>query len=161
MEALCACLPEIVRVRRTITRAPKAGGEDYEPVDEATFRARAQDGDFALWWQAHGLSYGIPANAQLHLAAGRDVLANLSRGKLQEAADLFPRFEVLTITARPEVLAQRLTARGRETEEDRVKRLSRPAPPFPTNITVTEIDNSGALDDAVRQALAALQPASV
>ena len=161
MNALCVRLPEMVRIRRTITRAPEAGGEDYEPVDEATFHARAQRGDFALWWPAHGLYYGIPDSTHQHLSAGRDVLANLSRGKLEEGAKTFPRFKVLSVTAKPEVLARRLAARGRETQEDRTKRLSRAAPAMPPGIDVTEIDNSGDLNDAVDAALSALQPANL
>ena len=161
MNTLCSRLPEMVRIRRTITRAPEAGGEDYEPVEEATFHASVKRGDFALWWSAHGLYYGIPQSARQHLSAGRDVLANLSRSKLEEGAKTFPRFKVLSITAKPEVLARRLAARGRETQEDRTKRLSRPAPAIPLDIDVTEIDNSGDLNDAVEAALSALQPANL
>ncbi len=161
MNALCARLPEMVRIRRTITRAPEAGGEDYEPVDEATFHARARRGDFALWWSAHGLYYGIPQSAQQHLREGHDVIANLSRSKLEEGARTFPGFHVLSITAKPEVLARRLAARGRETQEDRTKRLSRAAPAIPSDIDVTEIDNSGDLNEAVEAALSALQPANL
>ena len=42
------------------------------------------------------------------------VLVNLSRSVLLEAQEEFGDFMVLSVTARPEVLARRLAARGRE-----------------------------------------------
>ncbi len=51
--------PRFRFVRRVITRPAEAGGEAHEAVTETEFAAR----DFALQWQAHGLRYGIPADA--------------------------------------------------------------------------------------------------
>lgn len=161
MEALCAERPDLVRVRRVITRAPEAGGEDFEAVGAALFAARAAGGDFALHWQAHGLSYGIPREVHQVLARGQDALANLSRAMLGQAARVFPGLHVLHVTARPEVLAARLAARGREGRAEIARRLARPAPAFPEGLTVTEIDNSGRLDRAVAAAMAALYPERV
>ncbi|MBO6602048.1 MULTISPECIES: phosphonate metabolism protein/1,5-bisphosphokinase (PRPP-forming) PhnN [Rhodophyticola] len=161
MEALCHARPGLHRVRRVITRAAEAGGEDYEAVSAETFARRARAGAFVLHWQAHGLSYGIPAQIRNDLDAGRDVLANLSRGKLEDAAAAFARVHVLAISADPEVLADRLSARGRETPEDIAARLARAAPPMPQGVRVTQIDNSGALEASVAAALAALYPARV
>ena len=164
MDGLCAALPDMVRCRRVITRAAEAGGEAHEAVDEATFRQRAQRGEFILWWQAHGLHYGIARSVENDLNQGRDVLANLSRGKLVEAAEAFPQMAVLAITAAPEILDQRLAARGREDAQDRVKRLERASltlpEGLPARVAVLQIDNSGALDEAVHAALRALQRAS-
>lgn len=156
MNALCKVRPNIIRVRRTITRAREAGGEDYEAVDEQTFEARALRGDFALWWQAHGLHYGIPATVHETLAQGNHALANLSRNSLLQGMQTFAPFDVLSITAQPGVLAQRLAARGRESAQDRAKRLARTTDPLPEGLALVSIDNSGSLTDAVAQALAAL-----
>lgn len=161
MEALCARRPDLVRIRRVITRPSEAGGEDFEGIGAALFAARAAGGDFALHWQAHGLSYGIPRDVHDVLARGQDALANLSRGVLGQAARVFPDLHVLHITARPEVLAERLSSRGREGRAEIARRLARPAPPFPEGLIVTEIDNSGRLDRAVAAALAALYPERV
>lgn len=161
MEALQARRPDLHRVRRVITRHEAAGGEDFEGVSPALFAARAAGGDFALHWQAHGLSYGVPAAVVEVLATGRDALVNLSRGVLGRAQAKFPTLHVLQVTARPEVLAERLSGRGRESAAEIARRLSRPAPPVPEGLTVTEIDNSGALGDAVDAALAALYPERV
>lgn len=158
MEGICVARPDLYRVRRVITRPEDAGGEAHDGISPALFAARAAGGDFALHWQAHGLSYGIPRNVHDVLAAGHDVLANLSRGVLSKANIAFERVHVLSITATPEVLAYRLNARGRETTDEIARRLSRPAPGFPEGLTVSEIDNSDTLDHSVAAALAALYP---
>lgn len=160
MNALCVAMPDMVRCRRVITRAPEAGGEDYEPVDEEAFQLRIKRGDFALWWQAHDLFYGVPNDVHTHLERGSNVIANLSRSKLIEAQGVFPHFRVLSITASSAILEQRLANRGRETAEERERRLARASFPLPDGLDVTEIDNSGDLDAAVAKARDALHLAS-
>jgi ribose 1,5-bisphosphokinase len=161
IEALCADRPGIVRARRVITRDARAGGEAFDGISAACFADRAARGAFALHWSAHGLRYGIPRGVLDDLAQGCDVLANLSRGVLPDAARLFPALHVLDVTARPEVLARRLQARGRESRQEIARRLARPAPPLPDAVVVTGIDNSGALTDAVRAARDALYPVNL
>lgn len=160
MTALAARNPRYALVRRVITRAPEAGGEAYSPVTEARFAKLQADGAFALHWQAHGLFYGIPATVDGDLAAGRDLLANLSRGVLAEARTRFARFAVLSLTAPVDVLATRLAARGRETAEDIARRLTRAGFALPDGLPVVEIENAGALDDTVARADSALQALS-
>ena len=130
-------------------------------MTEAEFEKRKDAGEFALHWGAHGLFYGIPWEQLAPMKEGRDVLANLSRSMLQDAARVTGALHVLWITARPEVLAERLAGRGRESAEDIARRLARKAPEPPADLTVSVIDNSGALEDAVAAARAALQPARV
>jgi ribose 1,5-bisphosphokinase len=161
MAALCERRPDLHRVRRVITREADAGAEDHDTASPALFAARAAGGDFALHWQAHGLSYGIPAHVDDVLATGRDALVNLSRGVLGRARQRFPTLHVLHVTAAPEVLADRLAGRGRESRVEIARRLSRPAPPLPEGLAVTGIDNSGRLEAAVDAALAALYPERV
>lgn len=135
-------------VRRVITRPSDAGGEDHESVSADEFDARLGDGDFAVAWQAHGLKYGIPREALDRVRAGRVVIANGSRGALAQFRQVFPKVVVVNITASPEALAQRLVARGRESEADILKRLQRQAPVILDDAGVTTIDNSGPLDIA-------------
>lgn len=161
IDALCARHPDMLRARRVITRDPEAGGEDYDAVSPALFAARAAGGDFALHWRAHDLQYGIPITVQDSLRAGRDVIANLSRAVLTKADAVFDDLRVLHVTARPAVLANRLTTRGRENRVEIAQRLARQVPPLPEGLTIIEIDNSGKLDTAVKAALDALQPAKV
>ena len=158
MEALCARHPGILRARRVITRDAEAGGEDYEAISPALFAARAAGGDFALHWRAHDLSYAIPRSVNDTLRAGRDVLANLSRGVLSKADLVFDDLRVLHVTARPDILARRLQTRGRETRAEIARRLARPAPALPEGLNVIEIRNSGSLERAVDAACAALYP---
>lgn len=153
-----AGLPGLHLVRRVITRPEAAGGEPFEGVTEAEFAARAAAGAFALAWQAHGLHYGIPASAVAAQQAGATVLFNGSRAMLGQAAAVFPGLAVLLVTARPETLAARLAARGRESAGDIAARLARAQFELPPNLPVIRIDNDGALETAAAAMRAALQP---
>ncbi|MFD2854738.1 hypothetical protein ACFSZS_08105 [Seohaeicola zhoushanensis] len=113
--AIAQARPDLHIVRRVITRPSAAGGEPFEGVTPAEFERRRAAGAFLFDWQAHGLSYGIPADLARVLATGRDALFNGSRAMLAEAAAKVPALHILHVTARPEVLAARLAARGRET----------------------------------------------
>lgn len=139
---------EIDFVRRVITRPSDAGGEDHESVSDDDFDARLAKGDFAVAWHAHGLKYGIPREALERVRAGQILIANGSRGALAQFRQVFPKVVVVNITASPEALAQRLVARGRETEADILKRLQRQAPDILDDAGVTTIDNSGPLEIA-------------
>lgn len=161
MAAAWARLPELFLVRRIITRPADAGGEEFDGVSEAEFLRLRDAGAFALWWQAHGLYYGIPARIDTALAEGRVVVFNGSRGVLAEATRKYPGLAVLLITASPDVLAERLAARGRETQGDIAARLRRATFALPEGLNVTEIRNDGPLDDAVAALLSVLQPESV
>ncbi|MFW2587421.1 phosphonate metabolism protein/1,5-bisphosphokinase (PRPP-forming) PhnN [Sagittula sp. SSi028] len=161
MAGLHARLPDLRPVRRTITRAPDLGGEDYTPATVAEFdRLRAQ-GAFCLHWGAHGLFYGIPMETLQAVRDGHDCLANLSRGALVQASQVFPALTVLHITASPQTLAKRLAGRGRETEAEIAARLAqaaKPLPELPTPVRVIEVANDGALEDAIGSAAQALYP---
>ncbi|MBF9036534.1 phosphonate metabolism protein/1,5-bisphosphokinase (PRPP-forming) PhnN [Rhodobacterales bacterium HKCCE2091] len=153
--ALVAADPRLTALRRVVTRAPEAGGEPCDCVTEEVFAARRARGDFALSWGAHGLFYGIPTSGLDPVARGRDVLVNLSRSVLSDAARFAP-LHVLWVSATPEVLAERLAARGRESTAEIARRIARPSPPRPEGIAITDIDNSGPLDAAADTALRAL-----
>ncbi|MAM63158.1 phosphonate metabolism protein/1,5-bisphosphokinase (PRPP-forming) PhnN [Maritimibacter sp. UBA3975] len=158
MEAVAARLPAVRLVRRVITRPSEAGGEDFVGVTEEDFARRAARGDFALHWQAHGLSYGIPAKVRDDLATGHSVLFNGSRAMLTQAAQVFPGLRVIHLTARREVLAKRLAQRDRETAGEIERRLDRAPVAMPEGLDVFEIDNSGALEATVTRLAAIVQP---
>ncbi len=161
MLALCDVLPDLHLVRRVITRAPELGGEDYDAVGPTEFEKMAANGAFAVHWGAHGLSYGIPVDIKDRLIDGADCLVNFSRKALLDAAEEFPRFTVLNITAKPETLARRLAARGRESESEIAKRLAQAEKPLPEGLDVITISNDGPLVETVARAAEALQPESV
>lgn len=156
MAALATRHDDVVLARRVITRAAEAGGEPFRPVTQAEFDKLAQAGHFVLHWQAHGLSYGIPATIRADLEAGRDVLVNLSRSVLPQALAAFPGAEVIALTAPAEVLAERLAARSRETAPDIARRLRRADHSIPEGVPYRSIDNSGALEHTVAQISALL-----
>jgi phosphonate metabolism protein PhnN/1,5-bisphosphokinase (PRPP-forming) len=150
--------PQIRFARRVITRPAEAGGEDHLPMTEEEFGRLRDAGGFALCWQAHGLSYGIPAQAAAEIARGIVVVANLSRAVLRDAAARFP-LTVLEITAPPAVLAARLAARGRETAEDVARRLAREAP-LPHGLAVQRVLNDGPVAEGIAQVIAMLRRAA-
>lgn len=139
---------DIHRVRRVITRAEDAGGEDHEAVSPAEFKERNFAGAFAVSWHAHGLDYGIPAEALGRLGNGEILIANGSRAALSRFRKVFGRLTVVNITATPEVLASRLAARGREGREEILSRLQRRVPDIVDGLDVVTIDNSGPLEEA-------------
>jgi ribose 1,5-bisphosphokinase len=148
--------PSLGWVRRAITR-PASGTEPFESVSMAEFARRRDAGGFALHWEAHGLRYGIPMAALEEVRGGATRLANLSRGMLVEAREVFPRLLVLSVTARPEMIARRLSGRGRETATQIAARLARHAP-LPAGLEIVELSNDGPLDQAVVAGLSALVP---
>lgn len=150
--------PDIVLARRVITRPSEAGGEDFEGVSEAEFADRLSRGDFALWWRAHGLQYGVPAAIDSDLSAGRTVLFNASRRILGDAARRYPGLVVLYVTAPPHLLADRLAGRGRESAEEIAARLARAEATLPKDLTLRRITNDGSIAAGTERLLAALQP---
>lgn len=159
MQALDARDPGIYRMRRVITRPEGAGGEEFDRVSEETFRQMATDKAFALHWQAHGLFYGVPTSIDELRQHADAVLVNLSRSVLLPAQEVFGDLIVISLTATPEILAHRLSARGRESAPEQARRLARANVPLPDAVRcVIEIDNSGPLDATVDAILARLQP---
>lgn len=146
---------DITFIRRVITRPADAGGEAHIAATAEEFETMAAAGAFAVTWQAHGLSYGIPVETVAAVRAGQTLVVNGSRAALSDFRTVYPRFEAIGITANRDCLARRLAARGRESAEDIAARLDRPEPPLPDGLSLHLIDNSGELADAGRR-LAAL-----
>lgn len=146
--------PRLTIIRRVITRPAQAGGENHQSATQAEFETLRASGAFACYWQAHGLSYGIPRAAGEAVERGELVIANGSRSALRHFKAAFPRLKVLNITARPDVLAERLSARGRESREDILARLERSSLAVEGDFDVEVLDNSGTLDTAEQQMIA-------
>lgn len=114
-----------VFVRRHITRPAESGGEDHIPITPVDFEQGCDAGRFALAWRANGHGYGIPAEIDVALAAGRHVVLNGSRAYLQEAAARYAALKPVLIRIDPGVLRQRLNTRGREGAEEIDARVRR------------------------------------
>lgn len=160
LAAALARRPDLHWVRRVITRPESAGGEPFEGVSEQEFQRRAAAGAFALAWEAHGLSYGIPAAVRDVLATGQDAIFNGSRAVIPEVRRVFPDLRVILPTASPETLASRLAARGREAEDDIRARLARSTLDAGDLAPCTVIENNTTPEAAVDRLLAVLQPES-
>ena len=159
IDAARAARPDLVVARRAITRPADAGGEAHDAMTPEAFAQAAEAGAFALHWQAHGLSYGIPARIETALAAGQSVLANVSRSVIDAARARFAPLRVLFVTAPADVLAARLAGRGRETADDIAERLARAPFAEPHGPDVWRIDNGGTRDAGVAAFLAAIAAA--
>ncbi|MCF3640863.1 phosphonate metabolism protein/1,5-bisphosphokinase (PRPP-forming) PhnN [Rhizobium sp. TRM95111] len=138
----------VVFARRVITRPADAGGEAHEGVDPPTFARMRDEGAFCVWWEAHGLSYGIPRSALAAMADGSVVVVNGSRSALPRFEAAVPRLHVALVTARADVLADRLAGRGRESREEIEARLARRPKAFRPGCPVATFDNSGPLAEA-------------
>ncbi|MBC3487979.1 phosphonate metabolism protein/1,5-bisphosphokinase (PRPP-forming) PhnN [Pseudomonas kermanshahensis] len=136
--------------RRIITRSAEAKGEAAQGVTAQQFEAMRAQGGFAMHWQANGLSYGIPQHVDQWLEAGSAVLVNGSRAYLAEAQRRYPDLLAVLIDVKPQVLRQRLLARGRETPDEIEQRLARNAGLQAFNDPAVHVlDNSTTLDAAV------------
>ena len=142
--------PGYLFLRRYITRPAAAGGEDHNEISETAFEERRAAGDFPLWWDAHGLRYGLP-DFSGELMAGRTVIANVSRGVIGEARRKFGAVTAIHVTAPADKLRQRLLARGRETGAEIERRLGRAAAPGPAGPGVIEFSNEGPLDAEIER----------
>jgi ribose 1,5-bisphosphokinase len=144
--------PRVVFTRRVVTR-PTGSFEDHDSLSTSDFRFRASHGAFALWWEANGLLYGLPAAILDDLAAGRVVVANVSRDVIPLVRQRFGRTLVVHITASAEVLAARLAARAREDGADQAERLSRSLLREQMVEADVRIENNATLDDAAARFL--------
>lgn len=135
----------VLFVRRVISRPADSRGEDHEPVTGDQFRRQLADGAFCAAWDAHGLHYGIPMHVLGHVGAGGIAIVNGSRQALDRLFDRFAHVQVVEIVAAPDVIAARLAARGRETNEEIAARLRRSVPAYRGADAAIAIDNSGPL----------------
>ena len=149
--------PRIGFVRRVITRPADGATEDHMPATTEDFAALRQAGRFAVSWAAHGLHYGIPAETLDEIAAGKVLIANGSRAAIGGFIAAYARLAVLEITARPDVIAARLAARGRESAPEIERRLARDTGDWRPACLHLRIDNSGALDESTVALHAAIE----
>lgn len=144
--------------RRTISRPVQAGGEVHESIDAAVFHQLREQQAFALHWEANRLHYGVRHAELAPIGTGSWVMVNGSRAYLPQAQARYPGLTVLHITARADILRQRLLARGRETAamvETRVQRAAAYRMGAPAG--VLELENNSTLDAAGERLLRLLQ----
>jgi ribose 1,5-bisphosphokinase len=123
-QAACADDCSVVFPRRLVTRESSVF-EDNEQISLDAFQEACLRGDFAVHWEAHGHGYGLPRSIDRDVAAGRTVVANVSRAVVDAVRGSYADVTVVSVTAPPEILSQRLAARARRSDgpiEDRLRR---------------------------------------
>jgi ribose 1,5-bisphosphokinase len=141
-------LPDVVFAHRYITRSVELQGENHIALSEAEFEARRVAGLFALHWDSHGLRYGIGREIDVWLKGGRNVVTNGSREYLPEALRRYPQLFPVQVTVSAETLAERLRARGRESEDQVTRRIERASQFEPVEGLGVVIENNGELAEA-------------
>ena len=138
---------KIAFAHRYITRATDFSGENHIALTHQEFALRRDAGLFAFDWDAHGIQYGIGLEIEVWRRAGLTVVMNGSR---QHFANLRVDAGVILpvlITASPEILAERLSSRGRESQTEILARLRRQGD-FIGKTPAIVIENSGRLETA-------------
>jgi len=123
-KAACADDRNIVFPRRVITREASAS-EENEEVSIGTFQEAVTRGEYAMHWEAHGHCYALPRAVDDEIRAGRTVVANVSRTVIGAMRCAYADVVVVSITASPNVLAERLAMRGRSSDGRLESRLGR------------------------------------
>jgi ribose 1,5-bisphosphokinase len=154
--AACAYDPAVVFPRRMVTRQ-KSDAEDHDSIDAAAFERAASDGAYALWWQAHGNSYGIPASIDRDIRAGRTVVCNVSRTIIDVARQRYSSVTVVAITAPDEVLQSRLATRQRLSDGSIAQRIERSAEIGRLVVVDIIIRNVGRPDGGIRRLIRAIR----
>ena len=116
----------VVFPRRVVTR-PSSASEDHDTVDPAAFNQALADDAFALWWDAHGHRYGIPASIEDDIRSSRTVVCNVSRTIVDLARRQYAFVAVVLITAPEAILEARLANRERPSDGILAQRMARSA----------------------------------
>jgi len=146
-QAACADDSSIVFPRRVVTREASSF-EDNEQVSLDAFREALARGDFAMHWEAHGHCYALPRAIDDDIRAGRRVIANVSRTMIEAMRRAYADVTVVSVTAPPEVLAERLATRARSSDgrvADRLRRVvdDAVAAPDVTILNVGDVEHHG------------------
>lgn len=131
---LLAGNPGIVFASRDVTRP--TGTAEESAVTSETFEAIERTGGYALTWHAHGLSYGVHAEIDIDVAAGRTVVINASRTILAAARARYRDVKIILIDAPADIRAERLSSRAREDAADVAARIAR----IPGAFTIRDCD---------------------
>ena len=156
LQGLCHLMGNKARIApRLITRPETCTERGAISVSEAEFLNLELSGRLAMSWRANGLAYGVPIEIDDMLNRGWDVLVNGSRDYLPEARKRYRNLLPVLLVVETELLRQRLSARGREDQEQIRQRLERNAR-FETLAVLADagsilaLDNSGPVEDTVQ-----------
>ena len=137
-KAACAEDANIVFPRRVVTREASAS-EDNEALSSDVFRDALARGEFALHWEAHGHIYGLRRAIEDDIRAGRTVVINVSHTVVDAARRSYADVKVVSITAPPDVLAERIAMRARGSDALSGQRLGRTVNEAAPDITILNV----------------------
>jgi ribose 1,5-bisphosphokinase len=140
---------------RLVTRAATAA-EVHLTISDRDFALAVSRGDFAFWWEAHGLKYALPAAIDDDIRTGRTVVCNVSRGTVSALRLRYARLVVALVTAPAAVLAARLAGRSRTSDGDLAQRLGRGAPSPAALSPDHVIENIGDIADGAARLIVAI-----
>lgn len=152
-KSACAEDKNVVFPRRVVTREASASEENSQ-LGAEEFRQALARGDFAMHWEAHGHSYGLPRTVDDDIRAGRSVVVNASRTVIDAARRTYVNVTVIAITAPPEILAERLKMRARGSDGRFEQRLSRTVDTTAPDVTIL---NVGRPEDHARRLVRAIR----
>ena len=152
-KASCAEDANIVFPRRVVTREASFS-EDNVALSPDEFRQALGSGDFAVHWEAHGHSYGLPRTIDDDIRAGRTVVVNVSRTVIEAARRAYSNVVVIAVAAPPEVLAERIQMRARSSDGNSGQRLTRAVDTAAPDVTIL---NVGRPEDHARRLVRAIK----
>ncbi len=141
--------PSIVFAQRVVNREPDST-ERNAHLSSHAMDVVARNGGFALSWEAHGLSYGVPVQIDDEIAKGLIVVVNVSRSVVPALRRRYTRARVVLIDAPLALRRARLARRGRESIDAIDGRIEREVDGFGPDDADFKIDNSGELADAAQ-----------
>jgi len=133
----------IVFPRRVITREASAS-EENEEVSIGAFQEALTRGEYAMHWEAHGHCYALPRAIDDEIRAGRTIVANVSRTVIGAMRRAYADVVVVSITAPPNVLAERIAMRARNSDgtvENRLRRTVKDASAAP-GVTIVNVGSA-------------------
>jgi len=154
-KAACAEDRSVVFPRRVITREASAA-EANEQVSAGTFQEALTRGEYAMHWEAHGHRYALSRAIDDEIRAGRTIVANVSRTVVGAMRDVYADVVVVSITAPPNVLAERIAMRARSSDGKLEARLGRTVEDAAATPDVT-IVNTGSAEYHSRQLVRAIK----
>jgi ribose 1,5-bisphosphokinase len=142
--AACADDGNVVFPRRVITREASAS-EENEEVSVGTFQAALTRGEYAMHWEAHGHCYALPRAIDDDIRAGRTIVVNVSRTVIGAMRRAYADVVVVSITAPPNVLADRIAMRARSSDggiENRLRRTVEDDASAAPDVTIVNISTA-------------------
>ncbi len=164
-----------VFAKRWITRDPSKCSELEMPVTAEEMDRKSDMCELALFWEAHDTMYAVGNEIKGQLTQGQNVVINVSRtckwciasqrdllsfstrvwhvirchSGIQTAQMKFKKVRVINITASENVLLERLTARGRDSEQSIKERVARSKKLEPTGPFVLDVVNEGTREEGI------------